>query len=72
MKHWIYIEKNFKKVALYGSITALFRDNDINIKDNKATNEYTLRRAIINEKYEDKNIYIERCELKRSTIKNKY
>ncbi len=70
MKHWIYIEKNFKKVGLYGSIRELFNDNAIEIREGKTTNESMLRRAIVKNKYEDENIYIERCELKRSKMKN--
>lgn len=79
MNHYIFIDKKtangkFKKIEIYGSITALCKENDIYLYDNKKpSSHWTVRQKVIDAKnhYDDENICIKKCRLVRSKVEEK-
>lgn len=75
-EHWVYVNKKIDidheltKVAIYGSVRELFRDNDVVI-NNKHVSERTLRNTLKNnlDHYEDEKNCIKKCEVQRSKMK---
>lgn len=77
MKPYVFINKkivngSFEKIETYGSIVALCDDNEIFIHGNeKPSSHWTVRNLVNNDFYEDENIIIKKCTLKRSKVINK-
>ncbi len=69
-EHWVFINRVTEKIALYGSITAMYEDNDLNIRENKGTTVNMLRHALKDGKFENENYIIKKCELQRSKMIN--
>lgn len=70
-EHWVFVDKKIdqdkelKKVAIYGSITELHRDNDIGYTPNWIRE---LLHKNLNH-FENENICIKKCEVQRSKRK---